>query len=203
MLKRLLAISGFLAAIAGAARAQDCKAKFAVAYTDGKQVEPGLTRDQQKYWDKEGAKKFKGLCLDLAKPDYVILWAVGVSGTELAQVAVANFNRNQDTGESTTATRQTYFGRTTTSDVRGLTGAVYLRDWSGIRGKAEYWILDVSKSPAATLREGQAYQDIPVQANTRAGQSEKVNADDLASTIPDPVGAMDNALKWLKKQKKL
>lgn len=177
--------------------------KFAVAYTDGKEVQPGLTQDQRKYWEKEGAKKFKGMCLDLAKPDYVVLWAVGVSGKEFAQVAVANFNRNQETGESTTATRQTNWTRTSTSDNRALTGAVYLRDWSGIRGKANYWVLDLSKNPAATIREGQAYQDVPgTSNNTRAGHEEKVNAEDLASTIPDPVAAMENALKWLKKEKK-
>jgi hypothetical protein len=188
---------------AGALWAQDCKARFAVAYSDGKLVQPGLTQEQRKYWDKDGRKKFKGMCLDLAKPDYVILWSVGVSGKELAQVAVANFNRNQDTGESTTATRQTYWSKTSTSDDRSLNAAVYLRDWSGIRGKAEYRILDLSKNPAATIREGQGYQDVPGGIRTRAGQGEKVDTADLASTIPDPVAAMENALKWLRKEKKL
>jgi len=203
MVRELMVMIACVAGIAGVAQGQDCKVKFAVAYVEGKQIQPGLTQDQKKYWEKEGTKKFKGMCLDLAKPDYVVLWAVGVSGKELSQVAIANFNRNQDTGESTTAIRQTYWSRTSTSDERALTGAVYLKDWSGIRGKADYWILDLSKNPAATVREGQAYQDVPMGTNTRAGQGEKVNAEDVASTIPDPVTAMENALKWLKKDKKI
>ena len=202
MLHKILGVSVCLAALSWAVSAQDCKAKFAVAYTDGKEIQPGLTQDQKKYWEKDGAKKFKGICLDLGKPNYVILWTVGTSGKELAQVAVANFNRNQETGESTTATRQTYWSRTSTSDERALTGAVSLRDWSSLRGKAEYWILDLSKDPAAKIREGQGYQDVPGGNNTRVGQGEKIGADDLASTIPDPVAAMENALKWLKKEKK-
>ena len=202
MRKRSLVIVATLAGILGGAQAQDCKAKFAVAYLEGKQIEPGLTQDQQKYWDKEGAKKFKGLCLNVAKPDFVILWTVGVTGKESAEVAVANFNRNQEAGESTTAIRTTYWGRTGTTNDRALTGASYVKDWSGIRGKAEYWILDLSKNPAAVLREGQAYQEVPGGINTRVGQGEKMSADDLASTIPDPVAAMENALKWLKKEKK-
>ncbi len=203
MLRKMMAVVGCLGVFAGALLGQDCKVKFAVAYTDGKQVQPGLTQDQKKYWGKEGAKKFKGMCLDLAKPDYVVLWAAGISGKELSQVAIANFNRNQETGESTTATRQTYWSKTSTSDERSLTAAVYLKDWSGIRGKAEYWILDLSKDPAVMVREGQGYQDVPAGINTRAGQGEKVNAEDVASTIPDPVAAMENALKWLKKDKKI
>ena len=202
-MKRIWALIVCVAGIAGTGRAQDCKVKFAVAYTDGKEIQPGLTQDQKKYWDKEGAKKYKGMCLDAGKPDYVVLWAVGVTGKELAQVAVANFNRNQETGESTTATRQTYWSRTSTSDDRSLTGAVYVKDWSGLRGKAGYWILDLSKNPAVTVREGQAYQDVPMGTNTRAGQGERINAEDVASTIPDPVAALENALKWLKKEKKI
>lgn len=203
MVRELLVMVVCMAGISGVAQAQDCKVKFAVAYAEGKQIQPGLTQDQKRYWEKEGAKKFKGMCLDLAKPDYVVLWAVGVSGKELSQVAIANFNRNQETGESTTATRQTYWSKTSTSDERSLTAAVYLKDWSGIRGKAEYWILDLSKDPAVMVREGQGYQEVPAGINTRAGQGEKVNAEDVASTIPDPVAAMENALKWLKKDKKI
>jgi len=30
-----------------------------------------------------------------------------------------------------------------------------------------------------------------------------VNAADVASTVPDPAAALENALKWLKKEKKI
>jgi len=66
---KLVAVIGTVVAFAGAVRAQDCKAKFAVGYTDGRKMQTGLTQEQRKYWDKEGAKKFKGMCLDFAEPD--------------------------------------------------------------------------------------------------------------------------------------
>jgi hypothetical protein len=32
---------------------------------------------------------------------------------------------------------------------------------------------------------------------------QKVNAEDMSSTVPDETEALENALKWLKKEKKL
>ncbi len=203
MMHKILAAMIFLGVFGGTLPAQDCKLKFSVGYTDGKQIQPGLTPDQKKYWDAEGSKKLKGMCLDYAKPDYVILWSVGVSGKELLEIGVANFNRNQETGEATTAMRQTYWSKVNTSDDRMLTATTYVRDSSAVRAKADYWILDLSKSPAPIIRTGQGYRDVPARMGVVAGQGDKVNAQDLSSTIPDETVALENALKWLKKDKKL
>jgi hypothetical protein len=202
MAHRVLIAMFFLGSFASMLLAQECKVKFGVGYTDGKQIQPGLTPEQKKYWDAEGNKKLKGMCLDLTKPDYVILWSVGVSGKELLQVGVANFNRNQDTGESTTATRQTYWSTVSTSDDRSLNAMTYVRDSSAVRAKADYWILDLSKSPAPIIRTGQGYRSVPAGMGVAASKGEKIDAQDLSSTIPDETVALENALKWLKKEKK-
>jgi hypothetical protein len=203
MVHRVLAAIMFVGVFASMLVAQDCKVKFGVGYTDGKQIQPGLTPEQKKYWETEGSKKLKGMCLDLAKPDYVILWSVGVSGKELLEVGVANFNRNQDTGESTTAIRQTYWNKVSTSDNRSLNATTYVRDSSAVRAKADYWILDLSKSPAPIIRTGQGYRSVPAGMGVAASHGEKINAQDLSSTMPDETAALENALKWLKKEKRI
>jgi hypothetical protein len=70
-----------------------------------------------------------------------------------------------------------------------------------VHGKANYFILDTSKKPYAMLHQGEGYQDVPRDVKT--GVDRSVNASDVASTIPDPSAALENALKWLKKEKKI
>jgi hypothetical protein len=52
---------------------QECKIKFAVVYNDGEKLQIGLTPKQEKMWDHDGPKKFKGLCADDKDPNYIIL----------------------------------------------------------------------------------------------------------------------------------
>jgi hypothetical protein len=117
-MQKMVALLLCAAAFAGALRAQECKAKFAVGFTDGKGVQSGLTTEQRKYWEKEGVKKFKGMCLDFAKPEYLILWSVGLSGKELAESGVGNFNRARETGEATTMVNPTTSDKMSTTDSR-------------------------------------------------------------------------------------
>jgi hypothetical protein len=78
---------------------------------------------------------------------------------------------------------------------------VHLRPSSQVRARADYFVLDTSKSPYAIVRQGQGYQDVPQGGTNRP--HEKVSTADVASTITDPVAALEKALKWLKKEKKL
>lgn len=183
--------------------AQECKAKFAVGYTDGKQTQSGLTPEQRKYWEKDGVKKFKGMCLDFAKPDYFILWSVGISGKELAESSVGNFNRARETGQATSTPNQAINDKTSTTDSRWADSTIFVRSSSAIRAKADYWILDLSKQPAAMIRNGQGYTELPSGMGVANRPGEKLDAQDMSSTIPDPTVALENALKWLKKEKKL
>jgi hypothetical protein len=64
--------------------AQDCKIKFAVFYNDGQTLQIGLTPEQKKMWDRDGAKKYKGMCLDEKEPNFLVLWSEGLNGAELA-----------------------------------------------------------------------------------------------------------------------
>ena len=82
MIRNFFALALLLASFALAAPAQDCKLKFSVVFSDSKDLQIGLTADQKKMWDKDGAKKFKGMCLDDKNPDYIILWNQGMSGAE-------------------------------------------------------------------------------------------------------------------------
>jgi len=168
--------------------AQDCKLKFSVAYTDGKTVQVGLTPGQKKMWDHDGAKKFKGMCLDDKAPDYIVLWNQGLNGAELAQTSVDNFNQYRTSDPRSNGPNA---GSTT----------YYVRPSSQVRGKAIYFVLDTSKKPYPMLHQGEGYQDVP--QGTQNGPGQKLDTSDLASTIPDPVEALSNALKWLKKEKKL
>jgi len=171
---------------------QECKLKFSIAYNDGKTLQVGLTGDQKKMWDHDGAKKFKGMCLDAKEPNYIILWSDGLNGSELAKASVDHFNVVRSTGEAITIVD-------TNSSLTSRT--MQMRTSSMVRAKAEYIVFDTSKTPYAVVRQGQGYQDVPQGEANRPGQ--KINTEDIASTVADPVAALENALKWLKKEKKL
>ena len=192
MLQKACLLSIFLAASALSIRAEDCKLKFSVAYSDGKSIQLGLTPDQKKLWDHDSAKRFKGLCLDENAPDFIILWNQGLNGAELAQTSIDRANITLSTGQTPT---------TTTAQSSVTSAYHYVRPSSQVRGKAVYLILDTSKKPYPTIHQGEGYQDVPRDVKT--GIDRSVNASDVASTIADPTAAFENALKWLKKDKKI
>jgi hypothetical protein len=200
---KLLAVISTGFALAGALHAQDCKAKFAVGYTDGKKMQTGLTPEQRKYWEKDGVKKFKGMCLDFGKPDYFILWSVGISGQELAEAGVENFNRARETGQATSTPNPTGTEKTSTTDSRWVDSTLFVRASSQVRAKANYWVMDLSKTPAVVIRAGQGYRQLPAGMGVASSPGEKVNAQEMSSTVPDETEALENALKWLKKEKKI
>jgi hypothetical protein len=181
LLLLLVANPSFLAA-------QDCKLKFSVVYNDGQSMQVGLTSEQKKLWDHDGAKKFKGMCLDQKEPNFIILWSEGLNGAELAKASVDQFNVLRTTGEAPT---------TTTAQRSWTSAGLYIRPSSQVREKAEYVVLDTSKTPYFIVRQGQGYQDVPQSRGNSPGQ--KLSTSDLASTIADPAAALDNALKWLNK----
>jgi hypothetical protein len=183
----------FLLAVAAiSTSAQDCKLKFSVAFSDGKSIQVGLSPEQKKMWDHDAVKKFKSLCLDEKAPDFIILWNQGLNGSELVQVGVDRSNVLLSTGQNPTTT-------TTQSSVNSAYH--YVRPSSQVRGKAYYLILDTSKKPYQTIHQGEGFQDVPRDVKT--GVDRSVNASDVASTIPDPSAALENALKWLKKEKRI
>ena len=192
MFPRACAIIFFLAVSALSSSAQDCKLKFSVAYTDGKTIQVGLTPEQKKFWDHDSGKRFKGLCLDENAPDFIILWNQGLNGAELAQTSVDRANVILSTGQTAT---------TTTAQASVTSAYHYVRPSSQVRGKALYTILDTSKKPYPAVHQGEGYQDVPRDVKT--GIDRSVNASDVASTIADPTAALENALKWLKKEKKI
>jgi hypothetical protein len=183
--------------------AQECKLKFAVAYTDGKNTQVGLTDDQKKFWLKDGPKKFKGLCPDANKPDYIILWSEGMSGGELAQSSVDAFNRGRSTGQTASLGGTASSEKTSTTDTRWTDSTVIIGQSALVRAKVDYWILDTSKTPYAMIRKGQGYRDMPSNMGVANNPGEKASSADMASTIADPAVALENALKWLKKEKKI
>ncbi|SRR5216683_1391566 len=189
-----IVLAGLL--LAATADAQSCKVRIAVAYTDGKETHVGLTAEQQKFWDREGAKHFAGFCLDAKDPNYLILWSEGLSGNELTKSSIDQFNRGRATGQNTTT------GNTTPiNSPNWASGRALIRPSQQVREKADYWVLDMSAAPPAVVRQGTGYQDVPMGKANQPGQSMKTS--DLASTIADPAAAMENALKWIKKTKKI
>lgn len=191
--------------LCGLGTAQECKLKFAVAYTDGKALQIGFTEDQKKFWEHDGAKKFKGMCIDAQKPAFLILWSEGLSGAEINKAAVDNFNRGRATGQNASgaAGSTDSASKGSTTDSGWTDRSVYIRPSSVVRAKADYWILDTSTNPYSMIRKGQGYRDVPVGLGQQNRPGQSMDASDLASTIADPVNALENALKWLKKEKKL
>ena len=59
--------------------AQTCTISYSVAFSDGKTVQVGLTAEQKKFLEGDGTKRYKGICLNPANPDYLILWTEGLS----------------------------------------------------------------------------------------------------------------------------
>lgn len=193
MIRKSICLPVLLLASTSLLSAQDCKLKFSVVYNDGKALQVGLTPEQKKLWDHDGAKKFKGMCLDAKDANYIILWSNGMSGAELAKASIDSYNVMRSTGQYAA----------TTDDPHGSLSArtLYIRPTSVVRARTDYLVLDTSKTPYTVVRQGQGYQYVP-QARAN-GPGQKVNTEDLASTIADPVAALENALKWIKKEKKL
>jgi hypothetical protein len=82
-----------------------------------------------------------------------------------------------------------------------MSTTIRLRPSGQVRARTDYVVLDTSKSPYVIVRQDQGYQDVPQGGTNHPNQSAKTT--DIASTIADPTVALENALKWLKKEKKL
>jgi hypothetical protein len=194
ILCKSIALSIFWLVAAPALRAEDCKLKFSVARNDGKALRVGLTPEQKKFWGHDAAKKFNSMCLNDKEPNFIILWSDGLDGAELAKASIDHFNVVRSTSEYAE----------TDINLHGSLSAntVYFRQSSAIGAKAEYLIFDAAKNPYVVIRQGQGYQDVTLSPHANQ-PGQKVKAEELASTIADPAAAMENALKWLKKEKKL
>ena len=199
-MNKFLLIFIFLAVASSDCAAQDCKVKFSVAFTDGKTLKIGLTAEQKNLWGREGAKKFKGICLDSTKPDYVILWTEGVSGGEAVDTTVDQINRGRSTGETTSIPVDPGHGSPGSSS-GWITSDIALIPSGIVRGKADYAILDMSMNPAQTVHKGTGFQDVPAETIKQPGQA--TDSSDFASTIADPSDALEKALKWIKQYRKI
>jgi hypothetical protein len=179
-------------------RAQDCKIRFSVAYSDGKDLQVGLTADQTKFWQHEAGKRYKGLCLDEEKPEFLIFWTEATAGDVLVQSVAQDLNRVR---RAASATSIRHYG-TEGSTLLVLPNNV-------VREAAYYYVLDLSKQPPEVIRKGAGAQDRPAESSrstrisggsTTVAHSHEMNTADLSKTIADPAAAMKSALDWLKKK---
>jgi hypothetical protein len=182
-----------------ASPAQDCKAHFSVAHSDGKTIQPGLTAEQSKFWQQNGEKKYKGMCLDEEKPQYLILWTEDLVNGQISQAITDDLNRVRRAPSSTGIRNQ----GTEKASVNAIPSA-------SIHETAYFFVFDLSQDPAAMLYKGKGETARPLVATQSSRNSrgstvvkgnEQVNASDFSRTIADPVEAMKNALEWLKKKK--
>jgi hypothetical protein len=182
-----------------ASPAQDCKARFSVAHSDGKTIQPGLTAEQTKFWQQNGEKKYKGICLDEEKPQYLILWTEDLANGQISQAITDDLNRVRRAPSSTGIRNQ----GTEKASVNAISSA-------SIHETAYFFVFDLSQDPAAMLYKGKGETARPLLATQSSRNSrgstvvqgnEQVNASDFSRTIADPVEAMKNALEWLKKKK--
>lgn len=194
MIRKMIFLAVACVAVPLFSSAQDCKVKFAVVYADGESLQTGLTPEQKKMWEHDAAKKYKRMCLDEKDPNYLVLWSEGLSGAELSKVSLSHFNSVRTTGQvpgpSVVDTHSSVMSRT-----------IHLKPSSQVRARADYFVFDMSKNPYVLVRQGQGYQDVPQGGSNRP--NEKLGNSDIASTIADPAAALENALKWLKKENKL
>ena len=82
-----------------------------------------------------------------------------------------------------------------------MSTTIRLRPSGQVRARTDYVVLDTSKSPYVIVRQGRGFQDVPQGGTNHPSQSAKTT--DIASIIADPTVALENTLKWLKKEKKL
>lgn len=172
---------------------QDCKLRFSVAYTNGKNIHVGLTSDQRKMWSHAAAEEFKGLCLDDNAASFIILWGQGPESPELSKMAIDQCNAIRLTPKPNANVK-------TPDTTSSATPSGY--ESSPPRGRANYFILDASRQPCSLVHRGDGYQPVPIHTGTVIDYH-PVDVSDPALTTPDPVEALFNALKWLKKEKKL
>jgi hypothetical protein len=185
------------------AQTEGCKTRFSVVYSDGKIQQVGLTPDQKIFWREDGAKKYKGFCMDAKDPEIVILWTENVSGAETLNTVVEDVNRMK---RASAASPNELVGNEG-QDILAISTAV-------VQQAAHYYVLDMSKKPPQVIHQGVGSKDRPAQAfqanqpssmsggMTTVQRGQKADASDFSSTIPDPVEALRNALNWLKKVKK-
>ena len=96
--------------------------------------------------------------------------------------------------------------KTSSMDNRWTYATAYIRPSSAVRAKAQYWVLDSSdltKETLPVLRTGEGSSVVPSTLGHANGSGDKMRASDMALTIADPTAALENALKWLKKEKKI
>src|SRR5258708_39234365 len=82
-----------------------------------------------------------------------------------------------------------------------MSTTIRLRPSGQVRARTDYVVLDTSQFPFVIVRQGQGYQDVPQGGTNHPSQSAETT--DIAPTIADPTVALENALKWLKNDKKL
>ena len=195
MAVRTLCLSALLFLAPTLSSAQDCKIKFAVVYNDGEKLQIGLTPEQKKCGITMHPRKFKGLCADDKDPNYIILlWSEGLSDAELTKVGLDHFNNLRSTGEIPG-------GNSNVKNFSLMSTTIRLTPSGQVRARTDYVVLDTSKFPFVIVRQGQGYQDVPQGGTNHPSQSAETT--DIASTIADPTVALENALKCLKKEKKL
>jgi len=173
---------------------QDCSLRFAVVYSEGKQMQVGLTADQRKFWERE-ASHFNRLCLDPQHPDFVIVWS---------QSIVDQFDRapSQLNASAKPAAKPELNSLDWREWLLWLQSESLPDETNGhspsqvLREKAEFWIFDVRRSPSPVVYKGEGSREVP-QGTAKPNQTNaKLQA---PVTVADPTIAMENALKWLRK----
>jgi hypothetical protein len=181
-MKRSIQTAAILSLLATAAGAEECKVKITVAHWDGKALEIGFTSEQSRFWNREKAKRYPALCLDLTAPDYVIAWTERPSSDEIRKLAVR----------------------------RGAGGSDPEKIISIPAGpsadSAHYFIFDLSKQLAVVVHTGAGAKELVSTAERPLGERPDAMPDKpldlsrLPNSVPDPAEAMKNALDWLKKK---
>jgi hypothetical protein len=198
MTKMLFSLCPLLLLFPSSALGQECKARFSVAYTDGKTTQPGMSADQLKFWKQNAEKKYKGLCLDDEKPQFLLVWSDALENAHISQGITDDVNRIRRAPSSTNTRSQ----GTEKSSMRAISSA-------SIHDTAYVFLFDLSQEPAAMVYKGKGEAARPLEAagssrtsrgSTVVRGNESVSASDFSRTIADPVEAMKGALEWLKKK---
>jgi hypothetical protein len=181
-MRPLLSAMLFLLFLAPSVSAQACKVTFAIAHWDGKTVQVGLSPDQAKFWNREKAKRYSGLCLSGYEPDFVIAWSENSSAGDLTKLPV-----RRGAGKSNPE-------------------APVSIPLERLGDAAHYAIYDLSKTSAEAIHSGTGSRQASAPAEPPMGRITAMPEPNLdvsrtSTSIADPTEAMRNALDWLKKKK--
>lgn len=162
-------------ALAAQTPARPCRANFAfmrllpAGHHDPAELIFHATKAQNMCWYKKGQKKFAGICVNLIRPNYVIVWPVNIKkGTTWEQlwrtVHTTGTIQYDETGDTTTLDAKTSVPQTVPVETKTTSCTVFVLrspDGKPIQQDMKHGIKPILLFQSTSSRRHTDYQDCP------------------------------------------